>query len=688
MVNQSNRTDDPIKTYEDILENPETDTQAIAVGLDKTVKLVGHVVMWANVLLITAIVAQVAFRYLANQNFPKLDELQWHFYGMVTMIGISYALVTDSHVRVDLLHMQLSRRAQRIIEVLGILTLLCPFIYLMIDQGYDYFYESLRVNERSSSPTGLPARWALKAIIPISFILLAMGALARLIHDVHALYANYEHERVGKGVRLIVWSLLCFAVVGIALTFLVETTEEKLVVTMFVTFIALLFTGYPVAWTLAGVGVAFCGLAFLFDNGLMNWTGLEETLTGLDYLTLGAVVNRVYATMSNAVLVALPMFIFMGLMLDESGVAEKLMTAMQRLFGKTRGGLAITVTMIGIILAASTGIIGASVVLLGVLSLPAMMNQKYSPTLASGVVAASGTLGILIPPSIMLVIMADQMALSVGDLFMAAVFPGVIIGGLYLTYIFIIALIKPEVAPVPKGAKSPYWEAVKAVMIAVIPTLGLILAVLGSIFAGLATPTEASGIGALGATLLALGYRKLTLKKLVNVLVSTFNTTAYIFAIFLGATVFSYVLRELGGDELIEHLIAATGFGPNGTILFILFLVFLLGFFLDWIEITLIVLPLMRPIVNGLGMDIPGFGVIDEPSLVWFVILVAVTLQTSFLTPPVGFALFYLKGVAPKEITLMHIYRGVVPFVLLQLTGLALVFLWPALATWLPSVAY
>jgi len=688
MVNQSNRTDDPIKTYEDILEHPETDTQAIAVGLDKTVKLIGHVVMWANVLLITAIVAQVAFRYLANQNFPKLDELQWHFYGMVTMIGISYALVTDSHVRVDLLHMQLSRRSQRIIEVLGILTLLCPFIYLMIDQGYDYFYESLRVNERSSSPTGLPARWALKAIIPISFILLAMGALARLIHDVHALYTNYEHERVGKGVRLIVWSLLCFAVVGIALTFLVETTEEKLVVTMFVTFIALLFTGYPVAWTLAGVGVAFCGLAFLFDNGLMNWTGLEETLTGLDYLTLGAVVNRVYATMSNAVLVALPMFIFMGLMLDESGVAEKLMTAMQRLFGKTRGGLAITVTMIGIILAASTGIIGASVVLLGVLSLPAMMTQKYSPTLASGVVAASGTLGILIPPSIMLVIMADQMALSVGDLFMAAVFPGVIIGGLYLTYIFVIALIKPEVAPVPNGAKSPDWAAVKAVMIAVIPTLGLILAVLGSIFAGLATPTEASGIGALGATLLALGYRKLTFKKLLNVLVSTFNTTAYIFAIFLGATVFSYVLRELGGDELIEHLIGATGFGPNGTILFILFLVFLLGFFLDWIEITLIVLPLMRPIVNGLGIDIPGFGVIDEPSLVWFVILVAVTLQTSFLTPPVGFALFYLKGVAPKEISLLHIYRGVVPFVLLQLTGLALVFLWPALATWLPSVAY
>jgi len=317
-----------------------------------------------------------------------------------------------------------------------------------------------------------------------------------------------------------------------------------------------------------------------------------------------------------------------------------------------------------------------------------MMEQKYSPTLAAGVVSASGTLGILIPPSIMLVIMADQMALSVGDLFMAAVFPGIIIGALYLLYIFIVSLLKPEVAPVPEGAKAPDWVAVKDVLIAIIPTLGLILAVLGSIFAGITTPTEASGIGALGATLLALGYRKLNLEKLVNVLVSTFNTTAYIFAIFLGATVFSYVLRELGGDELIEQMIALTGFGPDGTVLFILFIVFLLGFVLDWIEITLIVLPLMRPVVNGLGIDIPGFDVIDEPSLVWFVILVAVTLQTSFLTPPVGFALFYLKGVAPKEIGLMHIYRGVVPFVLLQLTGLALVFLWPALATWLPAVAY
>jgi len=404
-------TDDPVDVYEHILEHEERDTQGFAVALDKMVKGIGSVVMWANLLLVAAIVSQVLMRYLLNQNFPKLDEIQWHFYGIVTMIGISYALVTDSHVRVDVLHMQISRRAQRIIEVIGIFALLVPFIYLMIDQGWDYFYESWRVNERSDSPTGLAARWALKAVIPGSFVLLALSALARLVHDCHALLANYEDERQGKGLRLILWALIGFAVVATALTFLVETTEEKLVIAMFLTFIALLFTGFPVAWTLAGVGVAYCGLAYLFDNDLMLWTGLESTFTGLDYLTLGAVVNRIYSTMSNPVLVALPMFIFMGLMLDESGVAERLMNAMQRLFGTVRGGLAITVTMIGIILAASTGIIGASVVLLGVLSLPSMMEQKYAPSLAAGVVSASGTLGILIPPSIMLVIMADQMAL-------------------------------------------------------------------------------------------------------------------------------------------------------------------------------------------------------------------------------------------------------------------------------------
>lgn len=680
-------TIDPIETYEHLLEHEELDRQPIARALDTFVTTVGHVVMWANIALMAAIIAQVSLRYLFDMNYPKLDEIQWHFYGLTTMVGLSYAMVKDSHVRVDILHMGLRDNVKRGIEIVGILALMVPFLYLMIDQGYDYFAESLRVNERSDSPTGLPARWALKAVIPISFVLLAIAAIARLTHDVHALLTSKGGE-TGPGFFRIFVALALFAVVAFLLTGLVEATEEKLVVAMFMTFIGLLFTGFPVAWVLAGVGVLYCGIAFLFDNGMMNWTGLEETLTGLDYLTLGATINRVYATMSNAVLVALPMFIFMGLMLDESGVAERLMNSMQRLFGTVRGGLAITVTAIGIILAASTGIIGASVVLLGVLSLPAMVNQGYSKPLATGTIAASGTLGILIPPSIMLVIMADQMALSVGDLFMAAFLPGLIIGALYLVYILVVGLLSPSAAPVPDNAKAPNWEAVLDVLKAVLPPVALILAVLGSIFAGITTPTEASGVGALGATLLALLYRKLSFAKLKNVAISTFNTTAYIFAIFIGATVFSYVLRELGGDELIESMIQATGLDAEGTIFFILFIVFLLGFVLDWIEITLIVLPLMRPIVNGLGLDIPGFDAIDEPTLVWFVILVAVTLQTSFLTPPVGFALFYLKGVCPPEVRLTHIYKGVIPFVLLQLTGLAVVFAFPELATWLPSVAF
>lgn len=679
---------DPVDAYEHLHEHEDKDRQKIAVILEEFVSRVGHVVMWANVVLIIAIIVQVAFRYLLDMNFPKLDEVQWHLYGLTTMIGLSYAMVKDSHVRVDILHMTFRENVQRIIEIVGILALLVPFLYLMIDQGYDYFSESLRVNERSDSPIGLPARWAFKFIIPFSFVLLAIAALARFIHDVHALLTQPTKDHYGRGFGTVLLVLAGFAVAGFGLAALVGTTEEKLVVAMFMTFIGLLFTGFPVAWVLAGVGVMYCGVAFLFDNGMMHWTGLEETLTGLDYATLGATVNRVYSIMSNAVLVALPMFIFMGLMLDESGVAERLMSSMQRLFGTINGGLAITVAAIGIILAASTGIIGASVVLLGVLSLPAMVNQGYSKPLATGAIAASGTLGILIPPSIMLVIMADQMALSVGDLFMAALFPGLIIGGLYLIYILVLGFVRPSAAPVPEGARPPDWAALKDVMFAVLPPVGLILAVLGSIFAGVATPTEASGVGAIGATLLAVGYRKLNFTKLRNVCISTFNTTAYIFAIFVGATIFSYVLRELGGDELIESMIGATGLGPEGTVMFILFIVFLLGFVLDWIEITLIVLPLMRPIVNALGLDIPGFGEIDEPALLWFVILVAVTLQTSFLTPPVGFALFYLKGVCPPSVGLMHIYKGVIPFVILQLFGLAIVFSWPEIATWLPSVAF
>ncbi len=457
--------------------------------------------------------------------------------------------------------------------------------------------------------------------------------------------------------------------------------NDYLVIAMFLSFISLLFTGFPVAWVLGGVSVWFTFVGYFSDLYFDTWTGL-------DYLTLGMSVNRIFKFMDNWVLVALPMFIFMGLMLDRSGIAEKLMTSMQNLFGQVRGGLAVTVTTIGIILAASTGIIGASVVLLGLLSLPAMMKQGYSKTLALGTIAGSGTLGILIPPSIMLVIMADQLGLSVGDLFMGAVFPGVILGLLYIGYILIFCLVKPDAAPLDPDRKPLNIKILWDIFKSILPPALLIIAVLGSIFAGITTPTEASGVGALGATILALANKKLNLKVLVEVMKSCFNTTAYIFAIFLGATCFALVLRSLGGDELIERSLTGLPFGPYGIMMVILGAVFLLGFFLDWIEITLIVLPLIAPVVSSLGFEIDGHGVVDNPELIWFVMLIAVSLQTSFLTPPVGFALFYLKGVCPPEIKLTDIYKGVVPFIILQLIGLAIIIMWPQLVIWLPAVAY
>ena len=453
-----------------------------------------------------------------------------------------------------------------------------------------------------------------------------------------------------------------------------------LLISMFVSFVVLLFAGYPVAFVLGGVGILFTGISVLGQNVL-------ELDTGLDFNLLSLVVERTYALMENRTLVALPMFVFMGLMLDQSGIAERLMHAMQELFGAVRGGLAITVTVIGVILAASTGIIGASVVLLGLLSIPAMLKQGYAKDLAVGTVCSAGCLGILIPPSIMLVIMADQLVLSVGDLFMGAVFPGLILAGLYVGYILVFSYLRPQSAPLAHDRRNLSGRMVLDILRTIIPPLLLMVLVLGSIFIGVATPTEASGVGALGASLLALLNRKLNLGVLKTVMQNTVNTTAFIVAILVGATYFSLAVRGLGGDDLIEHTLASLPFPPYAVLGIVLGLVFLLGFVLDWIEITMIVLPLVTPVISKLQFGIPGFG-LNNPEIIWFTILVAVTLQTSFLSPPVGFALFYLKGVCPPQVKVADLYRGVVPFIILQLIGLALIIVWPAIVTWLPAIAY
>ena len=445
--------------------------------------------------------------------------------------------------------------------------------------------------------------------------------------------------------------------------------NEILALAMFVSFIALVFTGFPVAWILGGLSVIFTVLAIVLEADFAIPIGM-----GWDYTSLS--VERIWNVMENWVMVALPMFIFMGLLLDRSGIARELMIAFSRLFGGIRGGLAITVTLIGLLLAATTGIIGASVVLLALLGLPVMLNQGYDRSLAAGTVCAVGTLGILIPPSIMLVLMADRMSMSVGDLFLGAVFPGMLLGGLYIAYILGYGLLRPERAPAAEHDPVD-WAAVVDLFKAILPPAFLILAVLGSIFMGLATPTEAAGVGAAGAWLLAVLKKQLGGGVMRDVLEETTRTTAFIFAVLLGATAFSLVLRGLGGDELIEGALLGLPFDATGIVICILIATFILGFFLDWIELTLIILPLVSPVVTGLGFD-----------PVWFTVLFAVCLQTSFLTPPVGFAIFYLKGVAPEGIDVRVIYRGVVPFILLQLLGLVILFNWEALVTWLPAQAY
>jgi tripartite ATP-independent transporter DctM subunit len=446
--------------------------------------------------------------------------------------------------------------------------------------------------------------------------------------------------------------------------------EHFMAIALFFSFIALIFYGYPVAWTMGGLAILFTIISMLSDEYF-------DTFFGVDWQFASMVVYRLYGVMANWVLVALPMFIFMGIMLDKSGIAEDLMTDLSKLFGRTRGGLAISIVFIGVLLAASTGIIGAAVVLLTILGVPLMLKNDYSPDLACGVVCATGTLGILIPPSIMLVIMGDQVRISVGDLFMGAVFPGLLLGVLYTTFIIVYAWLKPSVAPLPKNVEPVSILIVIRVFKSIIPPAMLILAVLGSIFMGIATPTEASGVGALGAFLLAVSRGRLSFKDFKSVINKTTHTTSYIFALFVGATAFALILRGLGGDELIEGALTSLPFGPEGVVIVVLIIAFILGFFLDWIEITLIILPFLAPVMVKLDVD-----------LVWFIVLFAVVLQTSFITPPVGFALFYVKGVAPQGVTIKNIYRGIIPFVILQIFAVAIVFSIPEIVTWLPNVAY
>ncbi|WEJ62840.1 TRAP transporter large permease [Thiomicrorhabdus lithotrophica] len=443
-------------------------------------------------------------------------------------------------------------------------------------------------------------------------------------------------------------------------------------------FIALL-TGFPVAFTLAGVSLIFALVANLFG--------------AFDMAFLQSIPNRIFSIMSNSNLIAVPLFVFMGIMLEQSKIAEGLLQTMEEVMRGVKGGLGIAVIIVGALLAASTGIVGATVVTMGLLALPTMLKQGYCPRVASGTICASGTLGQIIPPSIVLILLGDVLSssyqqaqlnqgifspetLSVGDLFVGALLPGMLLVLSYIGYMIFKAYTQPDKIPSHQGEPIAPGLAVRVIK-SLLPPLMLILLVLGSILGGYATPTEAASLGALGALILAIVNRKLSLSILKRVMQNTLQVTSMIFLIFIGAAFFSLVFRGLGGDDLITELLTDLPGGVFTAMLIVMALMFILGFFLDFIEITYVVVPVVAPILLMMGVD-----------PIWLGIMIAINLQTAFLTPPFGFALFYLRGVAPPELKTTDIYKGTIPFILIQLSMLVVLAIWPEIVTWLPSIIY
>jgi tripartite ATP-independent transporter DctM subunit len=430
---------------------------------------------------------------------------------------------------------------------------------------------------------------------------------------------------------------------------------------MFVAALFMLLIGFPVAFTFGAVSLVFGGIAAYFelaqDGAVMFVDWADEFLSMFSMMPF-----RIYSIMGNKILIAIPLFIFMGIVLEKSGIAQRLLESMGTLFGKVRGGLAVSTIIIGTLLAASTGVVGASVVAMGVIALPVMLKHGYNKGIATGTICASGTLGQIIPPSIVLIILADVFNQPVGDLFKAAVVPSMILVGAYILYILVIANVKKDIAPAMQNVEI----SIKNIMTSLVPPLVLIILVLGSIFAGIATATESASVGAVGSLLLAAMYKKFNLQLIKLASLEAVKITSMVFAILIGATAFSMVFTYSGADGLVEGFLTSLPHAKMLFILLVMLIIFFLGFFIDFIEISYIVIPILLPVADSLGIN-----------PIWFAILIAMNLQSSFLTPPFGFSLFYLRGVAPKSVTTLDIYKGVVPFILIQVSVLALMVVFP-----------
>lgn len=427
---------------------------------------------------------------------------------------------------------------------------------------------------------------------------------------------------------------------------------------LFIIVFSCLLIGFPVSFTLGGVSMIYGLLSF--GPGLFDLMPL-----------------RIWGSITNFVLVAVPLFVYMGVMLEKSGIAEEMLETMALLFGKLRGGMAISVVVVGAMLAAATGIVGATVVTMGLLSLPTMVKRGYNIPLACGTICAAGTLGQIIPPSIALVLIASVFNLSIGDIYLGAFLPGFLLVGLYLIYIIIIAIFKGEQVPAMPEEELIQFKKDKMfrrIFFAFLLPMSLIVAVLGSIFAGIASPTESAAVGAFGATLLALGKKSLNYKKAMAVMYDTMNLTAMVFILLIGAAAFGLVFRGLGGDTMIVEFIERTQMSPTAFLILVNVIIFIAGFFIDYIEITFIILPIVGPIFQHMGLD-----------LLWIGVLIGLNFQTSFLTPPFGFSLFYLQSVAPNGVTINHIYKGIIPFIIIQIIAIAILIYFPQIALWLPK---
>jgi len=615
----------------------------LSYALDRLSKYAGLLAAVLAVVLALLVSYDALMRYLFSAGSIALQELEWHLFDALFLLGLSYALKHDKHVRVDIFFERYGSDTKALVQILSMLLLVIPFALLVIVDAYDMTLQSYLQHEVSADPGGLSGRWIIKSVLVLGFILLLVQALSEVLK---------AYRRLTR--KVLLWRTLGVVVVISAMIY--EAWYNRMaypidpVYLMFALALAGLMAGFQVAFVFGGVALLF---------------SLISDEVGLHVLEM--LPYRTYGIMGNVTLMAVPLFIFMGLILEKSKMAESLLESMGQLFGSVRGGVAVSVVLVGAILAASTGIVGASVVMMSLIALPLMLRHGYSPALASGSIAASGTLGQMIPPSIVLIVLGDQMHLSVGDLFRAAVVPGLLLIVLYILYILLFAWLRPQSAPAIKS-EEPYGKVVASATKAIIPPLLLIGAVLGSIFAGIASPTESAAIGVLGAAALAAYNGVLDIGLIRYASVETVKLTAMIFMILIGATAFSLVFNELGGGGMALHFFTGE-IGKKWMFIFIAMgVIFLLGFFIDFIEIAFVVVPILVPIVASFGID-----------PVWFAILIAMNLQASFLTPPFGFALFYLKGAAGDKVSTAQIYRGVVPFIVLQLVALGIIVLFPEL---------